>query len=361
MALFCEFVGRKESKWHQEAEGLATTKSKSHPLSAASIVAGLHCYSVEVLTLLRASADRWVKDDAATLSAAVAYYLALSVFPMLLLLSSGLGIVLRFTHFGRDAQQQILLVVGEHCSPELGAQVQAILTHLEAQSVISGPMGVLTAILAAIGVFYQFERGFDKIWNVQSGVRGGALGIARQIIGRRLGAFLMLCGVGLMILAIMVANVALGILKQWMTHLDLPGIIFVHLIDATGTMMMNTLAFAVVYRVLPKRKTSWLDALRSGLLVAIIWEVAREFLFSVMIGMRYTTTYGAIGSFIALLLWFYWGVSLLFFGAEYLQVIVERRLERSQERRLKIAGVEGTPLAASKDEVPEPRRSSYAA
>ncbi len=311
---------------------MVTTHRKSDPLSAAAILTGLRYYAAEIFASLRAAGHRWVNDDAATLSAAVAYYLALSIFPMLLLLTSGLGFFMQFTHLGRDAQSQILVIVAEHCSPALKQQVEAILAHLADQTMISGPVGLLTAALAAIGVFYQFERGFDRIWKTEGASRAGALGIARQIVGRRMGAFLMLCGVGTTILAIMLANVALGIFKQWMNHFHLPGIVFVTIVDATGTMMLNTLAFAVLYRVLPKGTVPWPDALRSGLLVAIIWEVAREFVFSFMIGMRYTTTYGAIGSFIALLLWFYWGVAILFFGAEYLQVISQRRSHRLSNR-----------------------------
>jgi hypothetical protein len=41
--------------------------------------------------------------------------------------------------------------------------------------------------------------------------------------------------------------------------------------------------------------------------------------------MRYTSAYGAIGSFIAILLWCYYGISILFFGAEYVQVLQLRR------------------------------------
>jgi membrane protein len=69
----------------------------------------------------------------------------------------------------------------------------------------------------------------------------------------------------------------------------------------------------------------WLDALRGGLLAAVIWELGREVLGVFLIGMRYTSAYGAIGSFIAILLWCYYGCSILFFGAEYVQAIENRR------------------------------------
>jgi hypothetical protein len=87
--------------------------------------------------------------------------------------------------------------------------------------------------------------------------------------------------------------------------------------------------FSFVYRWLPKKEVCWADAIRGGLLAACIWELGREVLGAFLIGMRYTTAYGAIGSFIAILLWCYYGISILFFGAEYVQVLQLRRLGRS--------------------------------
>ena len=119
----------------------------------------------------------------------------------------------------------------------------------------------------------------------------------------------------------MVANLVLSALRSWITSLPLAGSVAIWMLDATTTMALNALAFSILYRVLPKRPVRWKEAFRAALLVSLVWELGREFLCTFLIGMRYTTTYGAVGSFIALLLWFYWGVTLLFFGAEYLQVI----------------------------------------
>jgi uncharacterized BrkB/YihY/UPF0761 family membrane protein len=77
------------------------------------------------------------------------------------------------------------------------------------------------------------------------------------------------------------------------------------------------------------------------LLAAIVWEVGRGLLGAVFIGMRYTSAYGAIGSFIALLLWCYYGISILFYGAEYVQVLEMRRAEKLTQE----AGVgQGNPV-----------------
>lgn len=303
---------------------MAAEIRQSDRFSAAAIVGFLFSYLQDVFTSLRLAARRWQMDDAASMSAAVAYYLALSVFPMLLILSSGIGLFLKFTHLGKDAELQILNVVSEHCSPSLEAQIQMMLSQFKDQSLIGGPFGLGASILTAIGVFYQFERAFDKIWRIPPRTARGALHSVIQLIAGRLMAFLMLGCVGLVIVAIGVANIAIGALREWMTHLQLPGTVAITLVDASATLFLNTLAFAFLYRYLPKRKVRWRDAFRSSLLVAIIWEISRGFLLTLLIGTRYTTTYGAIGSFIAVLLWFYWGVTILFFGAEYLQVLSRR-------------------------------------
>ncbi len=318
--------------------------------SAVWLFGNTRTYLTEVGRSLMLAVRRWQMDDASSMAASVAYYLALSLFPMLLLLTSGLGLVLRFTRLGQDAQYQILAIVAEHCSPTLKSQVEEVLSQLRDQAIVGGPFGLITAVMAAIGVFYQFERAFDKIWRIPCPPSRGMLHVVVRVLTQRFAAFMLLAGVGCLMVAILATNVAIGAVREWMTSLHIPGTVFVMLVDATATMAMNAIAFGVLYRWLPKHPVKWRDAIRGGLLVSVIWEVGRQFLGAFLIGMRYTTAYGAIGSFIALLLWFYWGMTILFFGAEYVQV-----LSRRHARPLRMFRVE-----ANADQSPRiaPRRAA---
>lgn len=288
-------------------------------------------YSKQVVWSIIAAAKKWQEDDAGAMAAGVAYYLALSLFPMLLLLTAGLGLVFRFTNYGHDAELQILSIVAEHCSPTLEQQVREVLSQLREHSVVGGPFGLVTAILAAIGVFYQFERAFDRIWKYKPRQDPNWMHAAARILKQRFSAFCLLGCVGLSILMILLANVAVGFVHGWMAKLQIPGSGFISGVDACTTLLLNAVVFALLYRWLPKRKLLWSDALRGGLLAAIVWEAGRQLLGAVLIGVKYTTAYGAIGSFIALLLWAYWGVSIIFFGAEYAQVLSEDRRKRNEK------------------------------
>lgn len=262
-----------------------------------------------------------------SLAAAVSFYLSLSIFPMLLLLTGGLGMVMRYSKLGSDAHKQILSIAAEHCSPSLEAKINDVLHQFQQQSLTSGPLGFLTTLLAAIGVFYQFERAFDKIWRVPPPSSKNWIGTLKRTIKERLTAFALLASVGAGILGVLLVNMAVGIVARWFRGTYLDGLVMLTTSHTVLTIALNAVAFGVIFKFLPKRPVKWTIALRGGLLTSILWEVGRQILGSFLIGMKYTTAYGAIGSFIGLLLWFYWAVSLLLFGAEYVLVLSHRRTQ----------------------------------
>jgi hypothetical protein len=100
--------------------------------------------------------------------------------------------------------------------------------------------------------------------------------------------------------------------------------------DLAFTTLANAFLFCLLYRWLPNKKVGWIKAFRGGLLAAVVWELGRIGLGAFLIGMRYTSAYGAIGSFIALLLWCYYGVSIIYFGAEYVQILQSQADEAKQ-------------------------------
>lgn len=290
---------------------------------------------------VRDAGIRWAEDDAGSLAASVAYYLALSMFPMFLLLISGIGLVLGFTKFGIDVQHEILDAVENSTTSEARIQVEQVLKHLTHHSIVGGPTGLLAAIMAAIGVFAQIDRGFDRIFRISIQKESRWSRKVARLVRHRFFAFTMLVGLGGLLVMLFIATMALSQVRS-VTSRTLPSIgHFFNFFDLLGAVSANTLLFSLIYRVLPKRPVHWLDALRGGLLAALVWEVGRDVLGAFFIGMRYTTAYGAIGSFIALLLWCYYGISILFFGAEYVQILESRRRERlSGEQAGGIQGAE---------------------
>jgi membrane protein len=232
-----------------------------------------------------------------------------------------MGLFLQFTRMGSDAEKYLLELAAMHMSEDVERQVRDVLVHLRNHSVITGPTGLVATIMAAMGVFAQLDRGMDRIWRIPPRRSANLRGTATRVFRDRLGAFLMLVSLGGMVIGLFLFN-TLWIQVQSVTSATLPH--WTHLGSMGGvlnTYLATSLLFACAYRWLPRKPVGWLDAVRGGLLAALIWEMGRMLLEAVWIGMRYTTAYGAIGSFIALLLWCYYGVSIFFLGAEYVQVL----------------------------------------
>lgn len=274
---------------------------------------------------LRDAGIRWSEDDASSLAASVAYYLALSLFPMMLVLTSCFGIFLQFSQTGKKAEEQILSMVETHASPVIKKQFEQVLTQLQNHSVVSGPFGFLAATVAAIGIFAQIDRGFDRIFRIPVEKDADVRRTIYRVMKSRFLAFLMLAGLGGSILMMFAAGMVLAQFRS-ITTSTVPSMNHLFgFFEFGSTVIANGLLFSMVYRWLPKKFVCWKDAIRGGLLAACIWELGREVLGVFLIGMRYSSAYGAVGSFIAILLWCYYGISILFFGAEYVQVLQLRR------------------------------------
>jgi membrane protein len=263
--------------------------------------------------------ERWTDDDGPLMSAAVAYYLGLSIFPLLITLISGVGLVLQYTHFGQGAEQHVLRLIGEQGSPALAAQVASILEQVRDRSNLGGSLGLIGVLIAAIAGFTQFERAFDHIWNVEAPAEKGIVAAVWHTVIERGVAFLMLLSSGLVVIVVFIANLVIGSLEDFLRERvgipSLPG----PQIRFLTSLAINSILFTCLFRLLTPARVRWRDALRAGLFTAGGWELGRIILGALVIGTKYTDAYGLIGSFLAVLLWCYYAIAFIFLGAEYLK------------------------------------------
>jgi membrane protein len=267
---------------------------------------------------LKSAVTHFQEDDGLQLAAAISYYAALSFFPLLLILISGLGFLLRFTGWGQNTQQQVLKFVSEQASPQLASRVGDALQEVQASAALNGPIGLVSLLIAALLIFAQFESAFDRIWNIDQQKNPSVWDTVKQILWHRTRAFLMLLSVGGLIVVAFAAGMILSsALELGDDLIALPTWLGTTL-QLCISVVFNWAMFTLIYRFLPKKPVRWSEAAQGGLLVSIIWEIGRQLLAALVIGNKYSA-YGVIGSFIAIMLWIYYGTIVLFFGAEFVQ------------------------------------------
>ncbi len=265
-------------------------------------------------------------DHEGTLAAAgIAYYLALSFFPLLLVLVAGLGYALEWTAKGQDAQQRILAAIEQQASSDLSEQIKRALTATGAKAPAGGAIGFGMLVIAAVAIFAQVDYALDRIWDIAARPHESWWAwIGRRLI-RRLKSLMMLVGVGAFVLAVMVASVVWSgvqstAFRDTKAYPWLPWVAGVAI-----TMALNCVAFAFMYRFLPRARVRWLEAFDGAIVAAALWEVGRQLLALYLLRQNFPSAYGVIGSFIAIMLWAYYAMLVALFGAEFVHAIQQER------------------------------------
>jgi membrane protein len=213
----------------------------------------------------------------------------------------------------------VLHTVATQLSPSIEDDLQRAVTELKDRSVFGGPVGIAGILLTSLAAFAQFDRAMDRIWNVHPQASQGLLKSLKSILVNRGVALLMLLGLGAVVTVAFLANITISAIEST-TETVLPASnILWQLSQPVAPFLINILVLTLLYRWLPRRTVRWREALRGGLFAGIGWEIGRFVLDSYLIGNKYTSAYGVVGSFIAIQLWCYYSVSIVFLGAEYIQ------------------------------------------
>ena len=257
--------------------------------------------------VLREAIANFFRENSFAVSASIAYYSLLALFPMLLLLLGVSGIFIRrFELSGR------LAVVLEHYLP---IRADVIMTNLVSISRAYGRVGVLSFLLllwASSGVFLPLERALNRAWGVET---------RRPWWRRRLLALEMAgifgCLALLSTLLVGTRRYAYAWLKTWVASPLLPLAHFVYRgIFVAATFAITLLMFLVIFERLPNRRMSFRQVFPGALLTALSWQLVRELFFRLLPVFNYRLVYGSIGAVVALMTWVYISSAVILFGAQ---------------------------------------------
>lgn len=277
---------------------------------------------VKLWPIPRDTYRRFSEDDCLLLAAAMSYYAAFSLFPLCLLLISGLGFAMRYLPAAQSAQEQLLTAVSNNASPWVAQQLGQMLSRVQTEAPLNAPLALAGLIVAALGIFVQFDSMLDRIWGTPQPSEHGLYATLRRALIDRLTAFLLLLGLGAVLVALLLLDIVLAGLQRYVDQIP-AGLYAWHGLQFTLSLVLNALLFGALYRALPRSKVKWRHALAGGVLVSVVWRIGLLALTPFLIGEKYSA-YGVVGSFIAIMIWIYYASAVVFVGAEFVQVLHAR-------------------------------------
>jgi membrane protein len=266
--------------------------------------------------LLKTTWKEWNEDEASLLAAALAYYTAVSIAPLLVLVVVIVGFFL-----GQQAAQSQLMTQLQAAMGEQGSQfLGTILENADRPQLasVAGILSFLTLLWGSTNVFAQLQNSLNKIWNVE---RKPDAGIWATIHSRLL-SFTMVLGVAFMLLVSLVLSTVLTTLID-IGHGLLPGADWIwQVVNFLVSYSVITLLFAAIYRVLPDADVAWRDVWLGASVTALLFTIGK-FVLGLYLA-NAGNSYGAVGSVVVFLLWVYYSAQILFMGAEFTQVYARR-------------------------------------
>jgi membrane protein len=248
-------------------------------------------------------------DDAAHLSAGVAYYSVFSVFPLLLGLLAISGTV--FTSI--TLQEQFL----DYVTESMPGSKEFVTTNIEELVRFRGALGIgaiLGLLWSGSSAFGAMSRAINRAWDVD---KDRPFYVAKTL------HIIIALGVGILFLLSSFASVAIELLLNYSRDLGLTGHEF-FLDFGLGNLMLKALpwsitlaVFLLLYRFVPNCKTYWRHVWTGAVVAAILFEASKGIFMWYLVNVaNYELIYGSLASMMALLFWAYVSAFILILGAE---------------------------------------------
>lgn len=276
----------------------------------------LHTYWL----ILKESANGFIDDKVLKLSASLAYYTVFSVAPMLIVIIFFCDLFL-----GREAVEgtlytQIKGLVGDQAA----VQVQQMIRNATLSQDMSWAtiIGFVTLLLGATGVFAEIQDSINTIWRLKSKPKKGK-GFVRMLLNR-LQSFSLVVSMGFILLVSLVVNGMIEILNKNLAKLfPEVTVVLIYVLNLAITFVVITTLFAIIFRVLPDARIRWKDVIVGSITTALLFMLGKFGIGFYLGASKISSTYGAAGSIVIILLWVYYSAAILYFGAEFTRAYVQ--------------------------------------
>lgn len=277
--------------------------------------------------LTKAAFSEWDDDKASRLAAALAYYTAFSLAPLLVIAIGIAGLV-----FGDDAAQgeivgQLQGLIGVDGARFVEQMIAA--SRAPATSITATVFGVAVLLFGASGVFGQLQDALNTIWEVKPRPGRGWRGIIRD----RFLSFTMVLGTGFLLLVSLALSAAAAALGRYLSGaLPIPEFAL-QAVNVIVSLGIITLLFALIYKVVPDAKIAWQDVWIGAFITALLFSIGKLVIGLYLGKSTVASSFGAAASLAVLLIWIYYSAQILFLGAEFTQVYATRYGSRIEPAR----------------------------
>ena len=295
--------------------------------------------------LCKSTVLSFIEDDALSKGAAIAFYTATSLAPILLIVVAIAGLA-----FGKEAAQngivgQLSGLMGKESAEFLQSAIAG--AQNKSSGTLATLIGVATVILTASGVFGEMQSALNRIWKIDS----SDAPISR-LIRARAASLGLVVSLGFLMMVSLVVSAGLTALGDYLNAVLPFGKVLLTILNGIVSFLLIAVLFAAIYKVLPDRPIQWRDVILGSVVTSLLFTVGKSLIGWYIGSSAVASTYGAAGALIVILLWVYYTAQIFLLGAEFTKTYSDLRTGKPVEpqKNIRAGRPEGAKAEGAKAE-----------
>lgn len=278
------------------------------------------------MVILKTIFNNWITNDNTNRAAAIAFYTIFSFSPLLIL-----SFNLASFFFDKDiVQREIISELSNLISPETVGLIQNIFNS-SSYKLSSSLLSLLILFYASSKVFSVLRASFNKIFGLES--KSHKSKILNFLEGQII-SFILVPSTCLMLLASLFVNLVISKSDEFFLSLISDNYILINIFNHMISFLILVSISFLLIKFLPINKIPSKAALIGASVSAILFELGR-FLITLYLSFSFIKGfYGSMGSLVVLMLWAYYSVQILLFGAELTQYLIQYQSKKTKINKL---------------------------
>ncbi len=265
-----------------------------------------------IWTILKETFKGFANDKLPKLAGSLAYYTVFSMGPLLIVIIFLSSIFLEKEMIEGTIYGQLENFLGANTAHELQVIIQN--ASLKGKSSFPAVIGIITLLIGATSVFAEIQDSINTIWGLKSKPKKGWLKFLRN----RFLSFSVIASLGFILIVSLAITALIDIFsRKLQAQFPDTAVIIFYIVNQLLTLVIITIIFGVIFRVLPDAKIRWKDVIAGAFVTALLFMLGKFAISLYIAKTEVGSTYGAAGALVILILWTYYSSLILYLGAEF--------------------------------------------
>lgn len=274
-----------------------------------------------IISFLKELQHSWGADRPTRLSAALAYYSLFALAPVIFIAFTVADLFIDRLVAQERFYEQLETTLGAETAQFVQDIVVNVSQRTTTSTVLTSLIGFVALLWAASGLFTSLRDALNSIWKVPPHSRGGII----ATIENRLLAFGLVIGLGLLLIVATAVNLGVSLINSLLGSVEIldpfldlgdPG----PLLNYGSMLLLVTLTFAVLYKILPNVHVGWRDVWLGAAVAALMVDIAGFALGIYLSRSNVGSAYEAAGAMAVLLVAVNYIAQIFLFGAIFTKV-----------------------------------------